>query len=126
MSRPTFRLTGRVSLTVLRRGKGYLNYYGEWVEGDIEEVVIDPVNVQPLDYKELIQIPEPHRTRDMIKIYSPEPLLEPLEGDDGRDGDVVVWEGKEYAIESVKVYRMGVLDHWKAIGVRKKLSGKSK
>ena len=122
-SLPDFRLTGYVGLKVLRKSPSYRDRYGNWVEGGVEEIEIK-ANVQPLGYRDSLLLPESERTKASIKIYSAEEILGAREGKEATDADEVEWEGYLWKVFRVHNYKMGVLNHYKAIATRLGVSAK--
>lgn len=112
---PTFLLTHKVPVTVLRASPGEW-VKGKWVAGTVTSVNIE-ANVQPLKGSELTILPESDRTKESIKVYSVE-TLKTLEEVSQEEADVVVWEGKKFKAVKAMTYTMGVLDHTKTICVR--------
>lgn len=126
MSKPTFQLTKKVSLTIHRRDKG--SYVaGEWVEGSTTDIVIN-ANVQPLKDHELMQLPESERTKEWLKVYSDSEIRGEIEGSTGWDSDEFEWDsmedGKTYTFKVMKVrrYKMSILDHWRGLAARKEIT----
>lgn len=122
-SKPTFSLTNSTTVAIMRvTGAGdYVD--GDWVPSSVEEVTIE-ANVQPAGYNDIRQVPESDRTKEWIKIFSAEPILGAIEGEQARDADIVKWDGKTYKVWRVKNYQMGVLDHYNAMAVRTLISAK--
>lgn len=112
---PTFALTHKVPITIVRKTEG------EWADGYWEEgVEIDltiEANVQPMRGHELLTLPESDRTRDSIKVYCVETLKTLNEGD-ATTADHIIWDGKRYQAIRTMTYKMGVLDHTKTICYR--------
>lgn len=116
MLRPNFLLTKKVLISISRTSQGsYLN--GDWVDG-IEATIERNVNIQPLKYNEVLQLPESERTRDWYKVYSDEDLRSAREGVDGYAADEFDWEGSHYRVMKVQNYSIGILNHWKALAAR--------
>lgn len=86
-------------------------------KGKGKEVEIKGVNIQPLKDSEYLLLPEGHRTRDWLKLYSKEELQTPLEGASGHGGDEFTYKGTRYQVVRSKRYAMGVLDHFKSLAV---------
>ena len=118
---PTFALTHSTPITVLRKViKGeWIN--GKWVEAESSEVIIE-ANVQPVQFKELMMMPESERTKEWIKIYSVSELRTANERENGWDADEVIWDGYTYRVMKSRHYVMGVLDHYHAMAAREVVS----
>lgn len=117
MSKPMFLLVGKVCLEIYRVSKGtYVK--GIYQEG--QKVVRKiQANVQPMKMEEIMLLPEAERGKEALRIYSASELRAPREGTtDAYDSDQFEWEGDTYRIMKVQRYKMGVLDHYKAIAVR--------
>lgn len=119
-SKPVFRWVGKVKLPIERATPGQW-IGGRWVEGEAVEVEIE-ANVQPLKFHEILQMPEGDRTKEWIKIYSAEELYTSQEGADGRQADIILWEGKKFKVMQCHHYNMGVLDHFSARAAREPVS----
>lgn len=115
------RLTRKREVKVLLKGGEYVG--GRWVEdfaGDRDVMV----NIQPFKYHELMQLSESERTQEWYKMYSEEPLYTSQEpsGLNQKVAERVEWDGKVFKIVSTLNYKMGILDHYKALMVREKVS----
>lgn len=116
MTLPRFQLTRHTTVTCLRKTPGeYVK--GKYVEGFEVPFTIE-ANVQPTKMQEILQMKESDRTRDWITVYSASELQTLEQGDDGKKADIVQWEGKLWEVVKVKHYKMGVLDHYKAVCAR--------
>lgn len=120
-SRPNFLLTGKVIVQIERVDAGsYVN--GRWVEGQKTLVEVCG-NVQPLRFHEVMQMPESDRTKEWIKIYSAQEMFTAQEGlVNGRQADIILWEGKKFKTMQARHYCMGVLDHWQIMAAREPVS----
>lgn len=109
--------TGKVPLTLQRpTGTGGEYIDGKWVDSDLEPVEI-LANVQPVGYKETLIMEEADRSKKAVKVYSASPIYSEEESENG--ADEFDWEGDTYVVMKVLNYSMGVLNHFKAIGVMK-------
>lgn len=109
--------TGRVPLVLARpnsTGGQYID--GIWQESD-STVVNITANIQPVGYKETQMVAEADRSKKMVKVYSHFPIYSEEENENGPDE--FDWEGDRYRVMKVLNYSMGILDHYKAIGVMK-------
>lgn len=117
---PQFQLTHKVNALRIRSGTGgYVN--GIWQEGVSTSSTIE-VNIQPLKGWELMSMPEADRSREWVKIYTTSDLRGVQDGDVSTaapsTADLIVWDGRTFEVAKVSTYKMGVLDHTKAIAVR--------
>lgn len=119
-SYPKFTLTHFLEVTIRRGSAGEL-IKGRWQKGQTTDVVIE-ANVQPFQYKDIIQLTEADRTKEWIKIYSKDEIRTAKEGDSGWDADIVLYDGFEYKVMRVRRYSMGVLDHYHAMAARTPIS----
>lgn len=117
---PQFQLTHFTEVEIKRGSTGTL-VKGRWKKGPTTDVVIE-ANVQPFQYKDIMQLPEADRTKEWIKLYSKDLIRSAKEGDDGYDADIVLWDGFEYKVMRVRHYQMGILDHWHAQAARTPIS----
>ena len=116
-TKPTFSLTGFVPLEI-KRGSPDKIVNGRPVKGEVEIIVLEKANVQPLKFREIMSLPEVERTKEWIKVYSDECMRSLLETEDGYQADVILWQGKEWRVEKSHQYQMGVLDHWVSYAAR--------
>jgi hypothetical protein len=109
--------TGRVTVTLNRpstTGGSYVD--GVWVENPSDPVEIT-ANVQPVGYKETLLMEASDHSKKMVKVYSNDPIFSEEENENGPDE--FEWEGDTFRVMKVLNYSMGVLNHYKAIGVMK-------
>lgn len=109
--------TGKVPLILNRpdlTGGSYVD--GIWVEASSTQVEI-MANIQPVGYKETMIVEEADRSKKMVKVYSSSPIYSEEENENG--ADEFEWEGDTYRVMKVLNYSMGILNHYKAIGVMK-------
>lgn len=119
MLNPPLLSVGSVPLTLTRRTlPTYVN--GRLVPGTSTEVIIT-ANVQPvLKSSDTMLIPEADRSKACLKVYSKgEPIQQLKEGVNGWDADLFTWQGDVYEVMKVINYEMGILNHYKAICMRK-------
>lgn len=124
-TKPRFLLTGKVCLTVQRNTSagGYVN--GRWVEGEYEDIDRE-VNIQPLQYHQVMLMPEAERSKQWYVLFCAEDLRasqEPgvlMDGTptEGWKADRFMWNGHLYEIMKVREWQMGVLDHIEAHAAR--------
>ncbi len=114
-------LNGKVSVTVSRAAGGaYVK--GVWVASTRSSLTI-VANIQPvLKSTEVMMLPEGERSKETIKLYTTTTLYQRVEGDNSIEGDLIEWDGKTWEVCKVIEYKMGILDHVKAIAVRKELT----
>lgn len=124
MLQPRFLSTGKVQLTIDRTTDGTGEYVdGRWVASDDKERICIEANVQPqLTNKELYLLPEGDRTKDCVKVYTTFTLRGRREGSSHISADTFKWDGYTYEVVVAHTYQMGVLNHTKALCVRKELT----
>jgi|SRR5690554_2212041 len=109
--------TGKVPLTLMRPdGTGGSYVDGIWVDASYSPVEI-MANVQPTGYKETMLMEQADRSKKMVKVYSASPIYSQEENENG--ADEFEWEGDTFVVMKVLNYSMGILNHFKAIGVMK-------
>lgn len=109
---PQFLLTKKLPATLIKQEVGsYVN--GVWVESEDSRTTIY-VNAQPLKGSELFQLPEAERVREWIKFYTTD-TVNTVKTSTGSTADRILFDGKEYEVATVSVYKMGVLDHTKIV-----------
>lgn len=114
-SYPKFLLTRKLTIPILRSSPGeYIE--GHWVPGEVTEITIE-ANVQPMRGWELQALPESDRSKESIKVYT-ESTLKTVEEVGATMADIAVWGGKKFQVIRAVTYRMGILDHTKAICYR--------
>ena len=110
ISIPTFQLTNTIQVKVIRKIGEWVK--GRWVTTDIPHEFLIKVNLQPLKYQEIIQMPEADRTKEWIKVFTTDLLVTAEESDTtGNEADIIEWEGNHYKVMSQKHWVMGVLNH---------------
>lgn len=118
---PQFLLTHLVEATRIRTAPGsYVN--GVWTEG-IQSSTTILINIQPIRGYELMSMPESDRSREWVKFYTTEDIQGIKEGSlsgaaTPQNPDLIVWDGRTFEVSRVSTYKMGVLDHTKAIAAR--------
>lgn len=70
-----------------------------------------------MNEREKLIFPESERTKEWLKVYSPELLRTLKEGAGGYAPDTFSFNGIDYEIKKVRNYSMGVQDHYKALAV---------
>lgn len=100
-------------LRVLRRGAGYYDEKGRWIDGTDSTVDVTAV-VEPLSPHEMVRLPEGHRTTGSVKVYSQSKLLT-ADVAAHRQPDRFCWHGEEYEVLSVDDWSLG--GYYKAIAV---------
>lgn len=119
MLNPPFLATGKKTITLYRQSEGsYVD--GRWEDGDSTSVTIT-ANVQPgLKYNDTQMLAEGERSRKSLRVYTQYELRGVKEGTSGNDCDYFVWEdGETYEVRYVTDYKMGVLNHYKGICIRR-------
>ena len=108
--------TGKIDLVVLREAKGeYVDR--RYVPGMVEPITIKGVNIHPMSDGQKMVLPEADRSKEWLKIYSPVELFYETEGENRRGPDRFEYFGVMYEVMKSRVYRMGRLDHCKAMAV---------
>ena len=114
-------LTGSVKVCV-RRSVAGSRVKGVYVSPPPKRISIS-ANIQPMiKSTDTMMLPEGDRSKEAIKIYTTTALFSVREGTNSVVADVIEWQGSEWEIVKVVHYQMGVLDHFKALAVRKELS----
>jgi hypothetical protein len=114
-------LNGQVEI-VIRRSVG-----GTWVRGVYTPNPTTPTaikaNIQPiLKSTDTLLLPEGDRSREMVKVYTTFELFQRREGDSPTQGDTFVFDGKTWEVMKTIGYKMGVLNHYKSICVRREIT----
>lgn len=123
MMLPPFRSVGSVTLNIIRPNLGeYVD--GRWVENVQKQQIKIIANVQPnLTKQDTMLLSEGDRSRRALRVYTSYDLRGRQEGASAVEGDRFVWtDGHTYEIMQVFNYQMGVLNHTKAIAVRRELT----
>lgn len=122
---PRFLLTGKTTIQISRSSGEGEYVRGKWVESP-RQVIEREVNIQPLQYHQVMLMPEAERSRQWYVLYCAEDLRAAQEPGllsdgtptEGWGGDRFMWEGHEYEIMKARRWQMGVLDHWEAQAAR--------
>ena len=122
MLNPPLLQVGKVTLEVTRRDAATYNM-GRLVTG-AETTVQVVANVQPVQKStDTMLLPEADRSRAVIKVYTQGAALRQLkEGPNGWAADRFMWDGDLYEVMKVIDYKMGVLNHYKALCQRVELT----
>lgn len=123
MLNPPLFLVGSVTLDIIRRTAG-TSVRGRYVEDPNPTCVPLVCNVQPiLKQSDTLLIPEADRSKACLKVYTKGDEMKALkEGGNGWAADRFIWEGDMYEVMKVIPYKMGVLNHYKAICMRVELT----
>lgn len=105
-----------VPVTVERQQPGS-RVDGAWQPGAVTTLLVR-ASVQHAGFKDLQLLPEGQRTTEAIRLYA-ESELRTVDETAGAAADVVLWNGKHYAVEHVQSWTLGGLSHWKAIAVKR-------
>lgn len=119
LNMPAFKQT----ITVLRRGTGIRNQYGEFDQTQPDTILTLSGSVQPFKGRDRLDLPEAERVSNGIMIYvSNKENIEAIRVGTGQtDGDIVVFQGINYLIKSIKDYN--VYGHYEITATR--LEGQS-
>ena len=118
---PQFQLTHTVTATRRRTAPG--SYVaGVWTPGASTDTQIQ-VNIQPLRGHELFVMPEADRSKEWVKLYTTADIRGISEGtlsnaSTPANPDLILWDGRVFEVSKVSTYKMGVLNHTKAIAAR--------
>lgn len=122
MLNPPLLLVGNVTLDITRRTSATYNL-GR-LEPGTESIVQVVANVQPVQKStDMMLLPEADRSRAVLKVYTKGQELRQLkEGPNGWAADQFEWDGDLYEVLKVIDYKMGVLNHYKALCQRVELT----
>lgn len=122
MLNPPLLLVGKVTIDVIRRSSATYNM-GRLVPG-AETTAQVVANIQPVQKStDTMLLPEADRSRAVIKVYTQGETLRQLkEGPNGWAPDRFMWDGDLYEVMKVIDYKMGVLNHYKALCQRVELT----
>lgn len=122
MLNPPLLQVGKVTLDVIRTDPATYNM-GRIVPGASTTVQV-VANVQPVQKStDTMLLPEADRSRAVIKVYTQGAALRQLkEGLGGWTADRFMWDGDLYEVMKVIDYKMGVLNHYKALCQRVELT----
>lgn len=123
MLNPPLLLVGQVTLEVSRYDAAA--YVAGRAVTDATPTVVQVVaNVQPvLKSTDTYLLPEGDRSRAVLKVYTnATPLRQLKEGAGGWAADRFYWDGELYEVMKVIEYKMGVLNHGKALCSRVELT----
>lgn len=89
---------------------------GKYIAGPTSEVTIE-ANWQPLNGKELLNLPELQRTKRSIKVYSEDEIKGMDEANKIPADIITIEDGSKFEIQNVRYYKE-LNEHWKAICVQ--------
>jgi hypothetical protein len=114
-------LNGQVEIEV-NRSSGGTRIKGVY-KPNLPTAITMQANIQPiLKSTDTMLMPEGDRSKEMVKVYTTEALIQRTEGVSPTQGDTFVFDGKTWEVMRVVGYKMGVLNHYKAICVRRELT----
>jgi len=87
---------------------------GFYVGGGAASTINTTASVQPASSKDLLLLPEGERTRETIKVYTGTELFTANIAA-SRPADRLAYDGRVFEIMNVSTYKMGQLDHTKAL-----------
>lgn len=73
-------------------------------------------NVQPVSYRELLNLPESQRTKSAVKVFSADELKEPNIVDK-KNADRFTYNSKTYEVHKVRDWSQLNIPHYESIGV---------
>jgi ribosomal 30S subunit maturation factor RimM len=124
MLKPPFLAVRKKTITIIRKRAGsYIN--GRWVENSLKPQTFNiEANIQPYHLRnDTLLKQEGDRSRSALKVYTSFDLQKRQEGDKPLEGDQFVWtDGHTYEVMETYQYEMGILNHTKAIALRKELT----
>lgn len=103
----------RRKIAYIRRTGGHMDDDGYWQAGDEVQGEIS-ASVQPLNIREIEAMPEGQSKTSIVKLYASVPLRTAIQGTQ-QEADIVLWQGKRYAVTDCIPYQSGVIDHYKII-----------
>jgi len=107
-----------VSLTQISHAPGKW-VLGDWVEGERNKPTPFSGSWQAPTGKDLQVLPEGKRSREAYKVFAPIEM-DFIAADEERqiNGDIVIWEGKEYEVSAAMKWNNGYIPHWELICTR--------
>jgi hypothetical protein len=92
---------------------------GRWVDGSYVDTTID-VCPQPMSTDDLMLLPEGMRTKGAVKLYTLSLVKSADEASAVKTPpDEITYDGLVYQVQQTWKWRVGILDHYKVIAVRK-------
>lgn len=82
-------------LTLTRRTSPTQNEFGGYDDVTPSSVTLDPVAIHPVTGRDLDQVPEAHRNRETIRVYTTVRLYV---GDGGQAADTVSYRGRTWRV----------------------------
>jgi hypothetical protein len=96
---------------------------GSWVPGPSESHPFRGT-VKNSPGKVLELLPEGKRSADSISVFAPIDLhFTPADSEQQRDGDLIIWEGREYEIQITRKcnsHPVKMMHHWELVATRVK------
>lgn len=115
---PPFLFTGKVILDVNRSSAG-TRVNGRYVAGTVSVVQVE-ANVQPYQRRTgEASPPEGDRHRSLVKVFAKQALVPVSEGDPSQIADTFEWEGDLYEVMQVLPWKMGLMDHYECLAIKK-------
>lgn len=120
MSIAPLNLVGRKTFSVTRPGIGsYVNGMYQEAASTVFSIIgnIQPPTASELTWFEKQNPPEAGQSREIFLLYTLTELMTLDEATDQKP-DIVSYKNKQYEVQRVWPYEMGVLDHFKVLLVR--------
>lgn len=93
---------------------------GTWIEGKPVDTPFKGT-AQPAPGKAVELLPEGKRSNEAILVFAPIELdFTSADAKLQRSGDIIIWEGRLYEVQSVKPWKAGLIPHWELVATRVK------
>lgn len=91
---------------------------GDWEEGESEKTPFSGT-WQPASGKTLELLPIGKRSREAYKVFAPIGIdFTAADDEKGVNGDIVIWEEKEYEVSAAAKWNNGLNPHWELVCTR--------
>lgn len=104
----------RTPQQIVKRASGSRDSNGRWVDGTAASTSTVLASVQPAsagDYDTLQALDLGRRIERSVRIYTAARLN--VAGEDGHNGDILVWQGVRYVVMAVSPWRTTALRHYR-------------
>jgi hypothetical protein len=93
---------------------------GTWVEGTQADTNFKGT-AQPASGRVLELLPEGKRNTETISVFAPITLdFITADPELQRSGDIIIWEGRQYEVQTARKWAGGILPHWELVATRVK------
>jgi len=109
------------SMQLIKRSIPGYREKGEWKTGVPIDVSFRGT-AQPATGRVLELLPAGKRNTETILVFAPMKMegFTTADSETQVSGDIIIWEGRHYEVQTCKKWKAGLLPHWELLATRKK------